>query len=322
MSALLEVDGLSVTIRRDGRVSTPVRAVDLRVEEGEIAGVVGETGCGKTLTGLAALGLLPPGSETGGRVRVAGREVTAMTPRELRELRGRDVAMVFQNAGTAFNPVTPIGSQIARVVRMRDGADRTAARAVVRERLAAVGLPDPERVQRSYPHQLSGGMLQRAMLALALSARPRLIVADEPTTALDVTVARRIRRLLLQLQAEHGFGVMFITHNLAEARDLCTSVNVLYAGTVVESGPAERVLDAPAHPYTQALIAALPRLDEPAARLASLGGTVPPADAAVAGCLFASRCPQAFDRCRAERPPPSAPEPQRAVACHLAETGG
>ncbi|MBB4661378.1 ABC transporter ATP-binding protein [Conexibacter arvalis] len=319
MSALLEIEGLSVTIRRGRHESTPVRSVDLRVDAGEVAGVVGETGCGKTLTGLATLGLLPPGSVARGSVRVAGREVTTMDERTLRELRGREVAMVFQNAATAFDPVTTIGRQLTRVIGMRDRSRGGAATAAAVERLRSVGLPEPDRVMGSYPHQLSGGMLQRAMIALALSARPRLIVADEPTTALDVTVARRVRRLLLTLQQEHGFGVVFITHDLAEARDLCTSVNVLYAGTVVESGPVEQVLDGPAHPYTRALLAALPRLDAPARRLASLAGTVPRSDAAVAGCLFANRCAEAFERCRHERPRSRAVDDDRTAACHLWE---
>ncbi|SDH11435.1 peptide/nickel transport system ATP-binding protein [Sinosporangium album] len=300
MSDLLSVEDLEVSI---GAVR-PVRGVSLRVAPGEIVGVVGETGCGKTLTGLAVLGLLPPGARASGRVVLGGDDVLGGDPRAVR---GRKVTMVFQNPGTAFDPVTTIGGQFARVLRAHTGCSRRAARARAAELLTAVELP--ERVLDNYPHQLSGGMLQRCMIALALSCEPSLVIADEATTALDVTVARQILRLLLRLQREHGFGVMFVTHNLAEARDICDRVYVLYAGRVAEEGMAHAVLDRPRHPYTRALLAALPRLDAPRGRLASIPGSVSHAEV---GCSFAERCPDAKDVCRAETPPA-----HDGVACHF-----
>ncbi|GII97361.1 ABC transporter ATP-binding protein [Sinosporangium siamense] len=300
MTTLLSVEDLEISIG-NGR---PVRGVSLRVGPGEIVGVVGETGCGKTLTGLAVLGLLPPGAHASGRVVLGGRDLLGQ---DRRAIRGREVTMVFQNPGTAFDPVTTIGGQFVRVLRAHTGCTRKAAYARAAELLTSVELPD--RVLNAYPHQLSGGMLQRCMIALALSCEPSLVIADEATTALDVTVARQILRLLLQLQREHGFGVMFVTHNLAEARDICDRVYVLYAGRVVEEGTASAVLDGPRHPYTRALLGALPRLDAPRGRLDSIPGSVTHADQ---GCSFADRCTDVRDLCRTELP-----AARDGVACHF-----
>lgn len=317
--SLLAINELSIEIRRGGRITRPVRGISLTVASGEIVGVVGETGCGKTLTGLSVLGLLPDGARPSGSVRLCGQEVIGARPSRLRDLRGNRVAMVFQNPGTAFDPVRTIGDQFSRVIRTHRGGSRAAARQRAGALLRDVELLDTGRVLRSYPHQLSGGMLQRAMIALALSCEPRLIIADEATSALDVTVAQQVRRLLLRLRDAHGFGVLFVTHNLAEAYDLCDRVYILYAGQVAETGPTAQVFDAPAHPYTRALLDALPRPDRVGAQLAALPGAVPANVLAVTGCVFANRCPDAAEICGHTPPSPVRVSAGRTAACHFAD---
>ncbi|MFD4510275.1 ABC transporter ATP-binding protein [Streptomyces sp. NPDC058457] len=306
---LLEITGLTVEFPRpDHPRSTParpVRGVDLRVDEGRIVGIVGETGCGKTLTGLAVLGLLPPHARTGGSIRLDGRELTALAPAERAALRGGRVSLVFQNPATAFNPVFSIGGQLRRVARRHLDIGRRDADRLALEHLGRVGLPDPRRVAAAYPHELSGGMLQRAMIAMALIAGPRLLILDEPTTALDVTVARRILRLLLDLQHESGFTVLLITHNLGVVADVCDSTAVMYAGRIVEHGPAADVLARPAHPYTRGLLGALPGRGRPGEPLTAIPGTIPADPASLTGCAFADRCPDVMDVCRTDDPRPT-----------------
>lgn len=228
--------------------------------------------------------------------------------------------MVFQNPGTAFDPVRTIGAQFQRVIRTHRRCTRAEAQLLAERLLEDVELG--VRVLASYPHQLSGGMLQRAMIALALSCEPRLVIADEATSALDVTVAQQVRRLLLRLQDEHGFGVLFITHNLAEAYDLCDRMYVLYAGQVAESGPTAAVFEQPAHPYTRALLGALPRADRVGAALTALGGSVPADVTHLSGCAFAARCAEAADVCRNTAPITTVLAEERSVACHLIDSSG
>lgn len=318
-AALLEIDRLAVEIRRGATVTRPVRDVTLSVAPEEVVGLVGETGCGKTLTGLAVLGLLPSGSAASGSIRLAGRELLGLGERELRAVRGAEVAMIFQNPGTAFDPVRTIGAQIARVIRTHRRLPAGRARAAAADLLRAVELGDTDRVLSSYPHQLSGGMLQRCMIALALSCQPRLLIADEATSALDVTVARQIRRLLLRLRAEHGFGVLFVTHNLAEAYDLCDRVVVLYAGQVVESGPTQKVFEAPAHPYTRGLLGALPGSGH--GPLTAIPGSVPTNVLTVRGCVYANRCPIVVPEVCGAAPPLVSVGEAHAAACHFAPVG-
>ncbi|MFK4692734.1 dipeptide/oligopeptide/nickel ABC transporter permease/ATP-binding protein [Streptomyces pristinaespiralis] len=309
---LLEISRLRVTIGD----AALVRDVSLHVRAGEVVGVVGESGCGKSLTALSVLGMLPAGAETTGAIRLQGQDLRAAG---FHTVRGRKVAMVFQNPAASFDPVTPLGHQLARLVRLHQGGTRTEAAQHVSTALTEVGL-DAERVTRSYPHQLSGGMLQRVMIAAALLCRPDLLIADEPTTALDVTVAKEIRALLRRLQAEHGFGVLYITHNLGEVRELCTRMYVLYAGQVVESGPVADVLDTPDHPYTRALLAALPDRAAPGRALPAIPGSVPDRPDLLTGCPFADRCAHTTEACAT--PPPLNAAGARASACHLTQPKG
>jgi len=317
---LLRVEDLRVEFRTLAGRTRPLDGVSLEVGRGEVVGLVGETGCGKTLTGLAVLGLLPSSATVvGGRVVFDGIDLLGLDARAVRAVRGRRVAMVFQNPTGALNPVFTIGTQIGQVVTTHLGVRGRAASDRVREVLGWVGLPETARVMGSYPHQLSGGMLQRAMIAMALSCGPELLIADEPTTALDVTIGAQILALLRRLQEEQGFSVIFITHDLGVARRVTDRVVVLYAGRVAESGRTGDLLAAPLHPYSRGLIGAVPRPTTRGSALAMIPGTVPADPGAVTGCTFADRCAIAVDRCRVERPPLRSLAPGHAVACHLAE---
>lgn len=295
MSDLLVIEDLEVEFRERGETTNrPLRGVDLRVGRGEIVGIVGETGCGKSLTGLAVLGLLPAGAVPTGRIVIDGQQQDLGRPSPLR---GDAVSLVFQNPGTAFNPVFTIGQQMDAVVARHRPARRTQRRARVLDYLGQVGLPDAERVYASYPHQLSGGMLQRAMIAMALVCEPKLLILDEPTTALDVTIAKQILDLILRLRDQFSFGVMLITHNLGVVREVCDRVAVLYAGRVIERGITAEVMAAPAHPYTRGLLGALPARHRSGERLEAIKGSVPARLVDISGCVFSPRCPIAIDQC-------------------------
>lgn len=316
MTAMLRIDDLAVDFVRDGRVvSSGLRGVTLELAHGEALGIVGETGCGKTLTGLSVIRMLPRNARASGRIDFAGRNILALPERDLRGVRGHEISMVFQSPATSFNPVFSVGTQLEQVARRHLGLRRTAARKLVTETLREVELPDPERTMRFYPHELSGGMLQRAMIAMAILCRPSLLIADEPTTALDVTLAEQILRLLRSLQREHGFGVFFISHDLELVGDFCDRVAVLYAGRVIETGPAADLLERPHHPYTRALLEALPRRAQPGALLPTVPGSVPQGLDARPGCAFEPRCPLAIPLCAEERPPLDEVEPARRAAC-------
>jgi peptide/nickel transport system ATP-binding protein len=292
-----------------------LRGVSLTVEPGEALGVVGETGCGKTVTGLSVLRMLPENATASGRVVFEGRDLLTLSTRELRTIRGRRISMVFQSPGTSFNPVFTVGYQIALVAELHLGLGGKEAKRLVAETLHTVGLPNPESVMRFYPHELSGGMLQRAMIAMAIICRPSLLIADEPTTALDVTIAQQILRLLRRLQREQGFGVFFISHDLDLVSDFCDRIAVLYAGRVVETGTTAQLLGRPRHPYTRALLEALPGRALPGAPLPVVPGVVPNDVDEASGCAFALRCPLADMRCFQERPALTAVAPGHATAC-------
>ncbi|WP_326644151.1 dipeptide/oligopeptide/nickel ABC transporter permease/ATP-binding protein [Nonomuraea fuscirosea] len=308
--AVLEVRDLTVTF--PGGV-TPVRQLSLTVAPGEIVGLVGESGSGKSLTAAAIGGLVPyPGTVTHTALRLGGRDVATLSDKEL----GTALAMVFQDPLAALNPALKVGGQLAEVAIVHEGADRAEARRRAVDRLGHVHLPEPERRARQHPHELSGGMRQRAVIAMGLMGTPRLIVADEPTTALDVTVQRQILRLLREVVEETGAATLFISHDIAVVGELCDRVVVMYAGRVVEELPAGRLADGAAHPYTKALIASLPDLDtDRSTPLAGIAGTQPAPGQIGLGCAFAPRCPLATARCESERPELVAHGPGQRVAC-------
>ena len=319
--AVLRIRDLQVRFKTPGRQTTALSGIDLDVGTGEILGVVGETGCGKTVTGLTVLGLLPDTARVEAReMRLLGDDLLTFSEGDFRKIRGSRVSMVFQNPANSFNPVFTIGSQMRSVLAAAEGLKGQAAMERIHETMAACALPDPERVTRAYPHQLSGGMLQRAMLCMALLSRPQLLIADEPTTALDVTIAAQILELILGLQQDMGFSVLFITHDLGVVRRVCDRVAVLYAGRVVETAPTAQLFAAPQHPYTRGLLAAVPRTHRGAGALATIPGSVPADPGAIVGCSFRERCPVAVDRCAGELPLLRVIESEHQVACHVAGT--
>ncbi len=302
---LLEIADLRVTFSTAEGVARAVDGVDLTVDAGETVGLVGESGCGKSVTALATLRLVDhPGLIAhGSRVRFEGRDLLSLAERDIRAVRGNHLALIPQEPAAALNPVLTVGSQVAEVVRAHQHVTRAEAAWRAVEMLKAVGIPDPEKRARAYAHQLSGGMRQRVLIAIALACRPRLLLADEPTTALDVTIQAEILELLDGLQRDLGMAVLLITHNLGLVAERTRRVYVMYAGQIAEEAPTVDLFASPAHPYTQGLMAAVPRPDAPRERLASIPGQVPPATAWPAGCRFHPRCPFAFDRCRTEMPP-------------------
>ena len=295
---------------RGGGTARAVDGVSFEVHAGETLGIVGESGCGKTVTSLSLLRLVPepPGHILPGSfVELEGRNLLALAPKELRAIRGNEMAIVFQEPMTSLNPVFTVGDQIAEAAIVHQHLGRRAARARAIEMLALVGIPDPETRVDHYPHQLSGGMRQRVMIAMALVCHPKVLIADEPTTALDVTIQAQILELLDRLQAELGMAVILITHDLGIVAGAVDRVLVMYAGEVVETAPTPELFARPLHPYTEGLLASVPRLDAadagPRRRLHSIPGQVPAATAWPSGCRFHPRCPYAWDRCAAETPP-------------------
>ena len=299
MTALLDVQNLSV---RFGAFPA-VEGVDLRVEAGEVLCVVGESGSGKSVSMLAVMGLLPrTGQVAADAVRFRGADLLGAAPRARRKLIGRDIAMVFQEPTTSLNPCYPIGWQIGEALRAHQAVPRSAVRARVVEVLGQVGMPAPETRMRAFPHQLSGGLNQRAMIAMAIACNPALLIADEPTTALDVTVQKGVLDLLVGLQRDRGMGLVLITHDMGVVAETAQRVQVMYAGQVMEEQPAAALFRHPRHPYTAALLDALPERAEGKPRLPTIPGVVPGADDRPAGCLFSTRCTFRTARCDAERP--------------------
>jgi peptide/nickel transport system ATP-binding protein len=311
---VLDLRDLSVTLATDRGRLVPVDGVSFSVAPGKTLAVVGESGCGKSVTALAIMGLLPPNGTTGGSVRLAGRELTTMAPEDRRLKRGGEMAMIFQEPMTSLNPAFTAGEQVAEALRLHQKLPPAAAMEAAVAMLARVRIPDAARRATQYPHQLSGGMRQRVMIAMALACRPRLLIADEPTTALDVTVQAQILGLIDELKAETGTAVMLITHDLGVVADHADEVVVMYAGRVAERAPAARLFASPQHPYTIGLLGAAPSLEGGAARLASIEGTVPDLRDPPPGCRFAPRCPFAVARC-ATQPPLAELAPSHHAAC-------
>jgi dipeptide transport system ATP-binding protein len=297
--ALLEIRNLRV---RFGSFPA-VDGVDLDVEAGELLGIVGESGSGKSVTMLALMGLIDaPGVVTADKLEFMGEDLLKVAPARRRQLIGRDMAMVFQDALTSLNPSYTVGAQIAEVLKVHLGLKGAAAKKRVIELLELVEIPDPARRTEAYPHQLSGGMNQRVMIAMAIACEPKLLIADEPTTALDVTIQAQIMDLLLRLQKERGMGLVMITHDLAVIAEMAQRVAVMYAGQVAELGAVPQLFEQPRHPYTEALLAAIPEHNKGAHRLSALPGIVPGAYDRPTGCLLSPRCPYVQPRCREERP--------------------
>ena len=301
---VLSVRNLRVEFPSRHGTLVAVDDVSFDLMPGEVLGVVGESGAGKSVTGSAIIGLLdPPARIAAGSVWLNGRRIDNLPPEAMRKIRGRQVGMVFQDPLTSLDPLYRIGEQLEETIRTHARIGRKEARARALALLADVGIPAPENRIDNYPHQFSGGMRQRVVLALALAAGPSLVIADEPTTALDVSMQAQIIALLKRLCAQHGAAIMLITHDMGVIAETADRVAVLYAGRLAEIGPLRDVVTAPAHPYTRGLMGSIPRLDAETGRLRQIPGSMPRLDAIPRGCAFHPRCPQAFGRCAAERPP-------------------
>jgi peptide/nickel transport system ATP-binding protein len=301
---LLAIENLKVVFHGErGRTTHAVDTVDLTIDRGITLGVVGESGCGKSVTALAVMGLLSEAGDVSGIVRFEGVDLLALSRGEVCDLRGNRLAMIFQEPMTSLNPSYSIGEQIMEPLVRHRGMSRGQARSRAIELLRRVHIPAPERRVDDYPHKLSGGMRQRAMIAMALACEPALLIADEPTTALDVTIQAQILDLVRELKAARRAAIVLITHDLGVVAEICDEVAVMYAGEVVERAPVEALFERPEHPYTVGLFGSLPRLDRQSEELAIIEGMVPDMSVLPSGCRFAPRCPFADDRCRRERPP-------------------
>ena len=313
----LAVDDLTITIAG----AAVVDGVGVAVAPGQVLALVGESGCGKSLTAFALLGLLPDAARvTRGRIALDGRDLTGLSDRAWRGVRGRDISIIFQEPTASLDPLATVGAQVAEAYRLHNRVGRAEARGKARAMLDAVGIPDPDRRLDQYPFELSGGMCQRVMIAIALICGPRILVADEPTTALDVTIQAQILDLMRRLRDERGMGIVLITHDMGVVADVADRVAVMYAGRIAELAPVEALFARPYHPYTALLLASVPRLDAaPKADLATIEGSVPAPAEFGEGCRFAGRCPLADPRCVAEAPPLAEWRPGHRAACWHAE---
>ena len=317
-SPLLRIRNLSAAFVTAGEPAPVLDSVGFDLHRGEVLGIVGESGSGKTMLCLSLLGLLPQGARiTGGELIFEGQRLGGFSPKEMQALRGCEIGMIFQEPMTSFDPVYTIGSQISESLRRHRGLDRRSARQSTVELLLKVGIADPDSRYDEYPFQLSGGMRQRAMIAMALAPNPKLLIADEPTTALDVTIQAQVLELLKELQEETGITMLFISHNLGVIAEIADEVLVMYAGRMMERAPVERLFDDPVHPYTRALMAARPRLQGKVEPLRAIGGQAPGVGAASPGCPFQPRCASAMEMCAAERPAFRTIALHQHAACHL-----
>lgn len=318
---LLQIDSLRTYFHTEDGPAKAVDGVSLTLSRGETLGLVGESGCGKSVTALSMMRLIPepPGEIVSGSIRFDGRDLLELPDDAMRRVRGNDVAMIFQEPMTSLNPVFTCGYQIDEAVMLHQGLDKVQARDRTVEMLQRVGIPDPRQRANEYPHQLSGGMRQRVMIAMALSCGPELLIADEPTTALDVTIQAQILDLLESLQEDAGLAVLMITHDLGVIAEVADRVAVMYAGKIVEMGDLISIYDSPMHPYTQGLMASVPKLTERRERLSVIPGTVPDATRFPSGCRFYPRCAAAEDICRSKEPPLLQIDGTHPVACWKAE---
>jgi peptide/nickel transport system ATP-binding protein len=321
---LLSVEDLKTHFFNEDGVTRAVDGVSFHVMPGETLGIVGESGCGKSVTALSVLRLLPArlGRTVGGSIRFDGRELLQLSEEEMRDIRGNAIAMIFQEPMTSLNPVLTIGHQIAESIRIHQGKSAVDARSRASDMLEFVKIPDARKRLDDYPHQFSGGMRQRVMIAMALACNPRLLIADEPTTALDVTIQAQILKLMLELKERTGAAVVLITHDLGVVAETCQRVMVMYAGRKIEEASVEDLFDRPAHPYTRGLMASIPRLNKrfgAKPRLTEIKGIVPSLREPIRGCAFAPRCRHAAERCGAEAPELRLVEAGHLTACHFAE---
>jgi oligopeptide/dipeptide ABC transporter ATP-binding protein len=319
--ALLELENLSThyVSARGTRVVRAVEGVSLRVEAGETLGIVGESGSGKTTLALTILRLLPPAARiTSGRLMFEGEDLLKKSDAEMRRVRGKRIAMILQDPMASLNPLFTIGDQVGEPIRVHEGATRKAAWKRAGELLKAVRIPAAKTRLHQHPHEMSGGMRQRIVGAIGISCEPRLLIADEPTTSLDLTIQAQYLNLLRELQRAHGLALIFITHNLGIVAKMCDQLAVMYAGRVVEAGPVRQVFRAPMHPYTRALLNSIPRMSDKSQRLTAIEGQPPDLAALPPGCAFGPRCPSVFDRCRMTEPPAFAREDGRVARCWLA----
>jgi len=318
LNTILDVDDLHIDIAAPGgRAFSALQGVSLQIRAGEIVGVVGESGSGKSLLAKSIMRLLPAVARVArGRIRLGAQDLLTLDAAAMRRLRGGDLSMVFQDPMTSLNPVLRVGAQLSEAIELHQPVARRTAWAKARELLTRVGIGNPVERARQYPHEFSGGMRQRAMIAMGIANAPRLLIADEPTTALDVTVQLQILRLLRALNQDSQTAVLFITHNMGVVASLCDRVAVMYSGRIVEEGPVDAIFSAPRHPYTWALLNAVPRLDFPRGeRLAAIPGQAPDLAAPPAGCRFAPRCSHATDQCRTQEPTRVEADEFHSVAC-------
>jgi peptide/nickel transport system ATP-binding protein len=324
--ALLEVENLQTHFRTPDGVNRAVDGVSFQVREGETLAVVGESGCGKSVTANSILRLIPePPGRIAGAIRFQGRDLLKLDEAAMRDIRGNEISMIFQEPMTSLNPVLSIGRQLRETLQLHEGLERNAAEKRAVEMLALVGIAEPRRRVREYPHQLSGGMRQRVMIAMALACNPKLLIADEPTTALDVTIQAQILDLLQDMKERFGMAVMLITHAMGVVAETAQRVVVMYAGNMVEEADVDSLFASPRHPYTQGLIRSIPRIDLDSAhktRLEAIGGSVPILINPAPGCRFAPRCRFAFARCSEQEPVLREVAPGHRMACHLGETQG
>jgi len=318
---LLRLENLSThyVSSQGARVVRAVDEVSLSINAGETLGIVGESGSGKSTLALTILRVLPPAAQiVDGHMWFEGEDLVEKSDREMRDIRGKRIAMILQDPMASLNPLFTIGNQIAEPIRVHEGVSRNTAWERARKLLRAVRIPSPETRVKQFPHEMSGGMRQRIVGAIGMSCEPRLLIADEPTTSLDLTIQAQYLNLLRELQREHGLALIFITHNLGIVAKMCDQLAVMYAGRLVESGPVSRIFNAPAHPYTKALLNSIPKMSDWDQRLTAIAGQPPDLAALPRGCSFAVRCPQAFDRCRVEAPPVFQPSEGQTARCWLA----
>lgn len=301
---ILEVKDLRTNFKSNVGEFSAVDGVNFTVQKGEILGVVGESGCGKSVTSLSIMRLIPtpPGRIADGSILFNGKDLVTESEKSMRSIRGNQISMIFQEPMTSLNPVYTIGDQLAETVKLHMGLKKKEAKRYAIEMLEKVGIPRPHEIVNDYPHQLSGGMRQRVMIAMAMACNPELIIADEPTTALDVTIQAQILDLMRKLNKQFNTSIMFITHDLGVVAEICERVIVMYAGKIIEEGDVRSIFHNPKHPYTKGLLASIPKFDEKSARLYSIPGNVPTPDSMPKGCRFAPRCEFAFDKCHMEIP--------------------